>query len=168
MAISDWRNKDWSKVVLTDEVKDYVADKYGTDWSYGEQKVDITLKDLWQNPTMNQRLRKLVLIVISSNDDDLLTDEEIVLMGDISFSTTDDDSDDDDSLRRYRKISMTGYVLFLRARDAPTPVDQYVRKLIKSQVKVTNCILPLRVVNAPYVDVESLSTRRKSRKHFVV
>ncbi|GJU04849.1 hypothetical protein Tco_1121279 [Tanacetum coccineum] len=125
MTVLDQRDKDWSKVVLTDEVKDYVVAKE--------------------------------VIVISSND------EEIVLMGDISFSTTNDDSDDDESSRRYRKISMTGYVLFLRARDAPTLVDQYVRKPIKSHVKLTNCVIALRDVNAPNVDVGSLSTRRKSR-----
>ncbi|GJZ00168.1 hypothetical protein Tco_0517597 [Tanacetum coccineum] len=103
MVVSDWRDKDLSKVVLTDEVKDYFVDKYRTDW----------------------------VIVISFNDDDLSTDEEIMLMGDIPFSTTDDDSNDDDSLRCY------------------------------SQVKVTNCVLALRAVNTPDVDVGSLSIRRK-------
>ncbi|GJY50647.1 hypothetical protein Tco_0441494, partial [Tanacetum coccineum] len=88
-------------------------------------------------------------------------------------TTTDDDSDEEQvkkpqaastsTLRGYRKITMTGCVLFLRARDAPILVDQYgyVRKPIKSQVKVANCALASRVVNAPYVDVGSSRTRRK-------
>ncbi|GKC58927.1 hypothetical protein Tco_1086525, partial [Tanacetum coccineum] len=58
---------------------------------------------------------------------------------------------------------MTGRVLFLRARDAPTAVDQYVTKPIKSQVKLTNCVLALRAVNAVDVDVGYSRTRRKSR-----
>ncbi|GJT96030.1 hypothetical protein Tco_1091548 [Tanacetum coccineum] len=57
---------------------------------------------------------------------------------------------------------MTGCALFLRARDAPTPIDQYVKKPIKSQVKMTSCVLALRFVIAPDVDVGSSSTRRKS------
>ncbi|GJV74840.1 hypothetical protein Tco_1506424 [Tanacetum coccineum] len=86
-------------------------------------------------------VRIIEVIVISSYDDDLSTDEEIVLMGDIPFSTTNDDD----------------------THDAPAPVDQYVKKPIKSQVKVTNCVLALRVVNALDMDVGSLSTKRKSR-----
>ncbi|GJT28406.1 hypothetical protein Tco_0908681, partial [Tanacetum coccineum] len=98
------------------------------------------------------------LIVISSDDDDLSTDEDIMLMGDIPFSTFDDDH----RSIHYSKISMTGCVLFLRARDAPTPpVDQYVRKPIKSQIKVTNCVLTLRAINALDLDVGYSSTRRK-------
>nr|GEY49685.1 hypothetical protein [Tanacetum cinerariifolium] len=65
--------------------------------------------------------------------------------------------------RRYRKTSMTGCVLFLRAHDVPAPVDQYVKKPIKSHVKVA-----LRAVIAPDVDVGSLSKNRKSRKLLVV
>lgn len=45
-------------------------------------------------------------------------------------------------------------VLFLRARDAPTPVDQYARRPIKSKVKLTNYVFALRVVNALNVDVD--------------
>nr|GEU80514.1 hypothetical protein [Tanacetum cinerariifolium] len=94
-------------------------------------------------------------------------------MGDISFSTTDDDESDEEqsqassstsTSRRYKKISMTGCVLFLKARDAPTPVDQYVWKFIKSQVKLTNCILALRVVNASNVDVGSSKGEVKEMK----
>ncbi|GJX10541.1 hypothetical protein Tco_0200400 [Tanacetum coccineum] len=103
---------------------------------------------------------------------------------DMPFLTTDDDSDDDESdddsdeeqhvkkpqdtststSKGYKKIAMSVFVLFLRARDVPTPVDQngYVRKPIKSHVKVTNCVLALKVVNALDVDVGSSSIKRKS------
>ncbi|GKC58000.1 hypothetical protein Tco_1085598, partial [Tanacetum coccineum] len=161
-------DKDWSKVILTDEVKYHVVDKYGMDWAYDEQKFDIILEDLWQKSNNEPKVAEVVeVIVISSNDDDLSTDEEIVLMGDIPFSATDDDSDDNHSSKHYKKISMTRCVLFLRARAAPAPVDQYVWKRIKSQVKVTKCVLALRVVNAPDVDVRSSSTRRKSMYAFI-
>ncbi|GKB34328.1 pelargonidin 3-O-(6-caffeoylglucoside) 5-O-(6-O-malonylglucoside) 4'''-malonyltransferase, partial [Tanacetum coccineum] len=86
------------------------------------------------------------VIAISSNDENLSSDEEILLMCDIPLSDTDEEQPHATSTSiRYRKISMTGCVLFLRARDAPTPVNQYVRKPIKSQVKVTSCVLALRV-----------------------
>ncbi|GKE45106.1 hypothetical protein Tco_1472390 [Tanacetum coccineum] len=69
-----------------------------------------------------------------------------MLMGDIQFLDIDEEQPQTASTSiYYRKISMTGCVLFLRARDAPTPVNQYVRKPIKSQVKVTSCVLALRV-----------------------
>ncbi|GJY58486.1 hypothetical protein Tco_0458378 [Tanacetum coccineum] len=59
--------------------------------------------------------------------------------------------------------TMTGCVLCFRARDAPIVVDQYVTKPIKSQVKLTNCVLALRAVNVVDVNVGSLRIRKKSR-----
>ncbi|GKC40503.1 hypothetical protein Tco_1052887, partial [Tanacetum coccineum] len=60
-------------------------------------------------------------------DEDLLFDEEIMLMGDIPFSDTDEEQPQGAlTSRRYRTISMSGCVLLLRTRDAPTPVDQYI------------------------------------------
>ncbi|GJZ60564.1 hypothetical protein Tco_0616380 [Tanacetum coccineum] len=116
------------------------------------------------------------VIVISLDDDDLSTDEQITLMGDVPFSTTDDDSDDDDTndetyeekhfkkqqsgltSRGYRKIAMTRCVLFLRARDTPTFGTH-----LKTQVKVTNCVLALKDVNAPAINLGSSSKHRRSR-----
>ncbi|GJX72827.1 hypothetical protein Tco_0311422 [Tanacetum coccineum] len=103
------------------------------------------------------------------SDEDLSSDEEIVLMGDVNFSNTDDDSDTSSAkeqpqvhqlqpLRRYRKIYTTGCVLFLRALNAL--VDQFVKKPIKSKVKLTNCILALRAPNT--LEVGSSSQKRKS------
>ncbi|GKE64442.1 hypothetical protein Tco_1518603 [Tanacetum coccineum] len=98
---------------------------------------------------------------MSSSDEDLLSDEEIMLKCDIQFSDTDEEQPQATSTsRRYKKISMTGCVLFLSARDAPALVDQYVTKPIKSHVKVTSCVLALRAVTAPDVDVGSSSIRR--------
>ncbi|GJR06631.1 hypothetical protein Tco_0529615 [Tanacetum coccineum] len=99
-------------------------------------------------------------------------------MGDVPFSTTDDNDDDDthdesyeaqhvkkqqsaSTSRGYWKIIMNGCVIFLRARDAPSTSF---RKPIKMQVKVTNCVLALRAVNAPYINVGSSSKHRRSRK----
>ncbi|GJW93388.1 hypothetical protein Tco_0173060, partial [Tanacetum coccineum] len=65
-------------------------------------------------------------VVISSSYEDLSCDEEMMLMGDIPFSNTDEEQPQVASTstsRRFRKISMTGCVLFLRARDTPAPVD---------------------------------------------
>nr|GEV93058.1 hypothetical protein [Tanacetum cinerariifolium] len=147
--------------------------KVAKDWAYDEPKIDIILEDLWKKANNQPKVAKEVIVI--SYDDDLSNDEEIMLMGDIPFSTTDDDDSDEDqhvkkpqvaltsNSRRYRKISMTECVLFLRAHDAPTPVNQYVKKPIKSHVKVTNCIITLRVVNALDMDVGSSSTRKKSR-----
>ncbi|GJZ83321.1 UvrD-like helicase, ATP-binding domain, P-loop containing nucleoside triphosphate hydrolase [Tanacetum coccineum] len=59
--------------------------------------------------------------------------------------------------------TMTGCVLCFRARDAPTIVDQYVTKPIKSQAKLTNCVLALRAVNVIDVNVGSSRIRKKSR-----
>ncbi|GKE07501.1 hypothetical protein Tco_1399519 [Tanacetum coccineum] len=182
--------KDWSKLVLTNELFVYVLAKHGKVWKDDYASVDIIVDDLWKKIHNQPEIAKEV-IVISLDDDALLTDEEITLMGDIPFSTTNDDSDDDDNdddsdeeqhvkkpqaastsastSRGYKKIALTGRVLFLRARDAPpTSFDhyEYVRKTIKTEVKVTNCVLSLRVVNAPILDVGSSSTRMKSRKPF--
>nr|GEU59566.1 RNA-directed DNA polymerase, eukaryota [Tanacetum cinerariifolium] len=58
---------------------------------------------------------------------------------------------------------ISSFFFWCRYCDAPTLVDQYFKKPIKSQVKLTNCVLALRPVNALDVDVGSSSTRRKSR-----
>nr|GEV25033.1 reverse transcriptase, RNA-dependent DNA polymerase [Tanacetum cinerariifolium] len=125
--------------------------------------VDIILKDLWQKAYNESEVVKEV-IRISSSDEDLSSDEEMMLMGDIPFSNTDEEQPQVASTsRRYRKISMTECVPFLRARDTPTPGDQYVKKPIKIHVKLTNYVLGLRVVNAPDVDVGFSITKKKSR-----
>nr|GEV58055.1 hypothetical protein [Tanacetum cinerariifolium] len=88
--------KDWSKVVVIDELFDYVLAKYGKGWKNDDAIVNIIVDNLWKKSTINQRLQKLYnaeVIVKSSNDDALSTDEQITLMADIPFSTTDDDSD---------------------------------------------------------------------------
>ncbi|GJX14704.1 hypothetical protein Tco_0206462 [Tanacetum coccineum] len=90
------------------------------------------------NSPMGMRLRNGDgdVIVISSSDEDISFDEEIMLMGDIPFSDTDEEQPQGAlTSRRYRTISMSGCVLLLRTRDAPTPVDQYVRKPIKNRLK---------------------------------
>nr|GEZ66144.1 hypothetical protein [Tanacetum cinerariifolium] len=82
--------------------------------------VDIILKDLLQKAYNESEVVKV--IVISSSDEDLSSDEEMMLMGDIPFSNTDEEQPQVASTsRRYRKISMTECVPFLRARDTPTP-----------------------------------------------
>ncbi|GJT53931.1 hypothetical protein Tco_0988985 [Tanacetum coccineum] len=58
VVVPDLTDKDWSKVLLTDEVKDYVVDKYGTDWAYDEQKIDIILEDLWQKANNEPEVAK--------------------------------------------------------------------------------------------------------------
>ncbi|GJW97918.1 hypothetical protein Tco_0179726 [Tanacetum coccineum] len=97
---------------------------------------------------------------VSSHLMKISSDEEIMLMCDIQFS--EEQPQATSTSRRYKKISMTGCVLFLSARDAPALVDQYVTKPIKSHVKVTSCVLALRAVTTPDVDVGSSSIRRKS------
>ncbi|GJU57378.1 zinc finger BED domain-containing protein RICESLEEPER 2-like protein [Tanacetum coccineum] len=140
---------DFEEEILTIEVQDNEATPLSDE--------EITLDAASQGTMASE------VIVISSSDEDLSSDEKIVLMGDIQFSDADDEQPQATSTsRRYRKISMSGYVLFLIASDAPTPVDQYVRKPIKGHVKVTSCVLALRVVIAPDVDVGSSNTRRKS------
>ncbi|GKD17405.1 hypothetical protein Tco_1206563, partial [Tanacetum coccineum] len=129
-----------------------------------------------------KKLMEVTKVIVISSDDDLSTNEQITLIGDVPFSNTDDDSDDDDSddddtndesyeeqnvkkqqsgstSRGYRKIAMTGCVLFLRARDAPTTSFG---TPIKTQVKVTNCVLALKAVNAPAINVASSSKHRRS------
>ncbi|GJT55297.1 hypothetical protein Tco_0990351 [Tanacetum coccineum] len=135
MALLDWKDKDWSKVVITDEILEYVIDKYERDRKENDEIIDIMLQDLWQKAYNELEVTKD-------------TDEEQPQVASTS--------------RRYRKISMTGCVLFLRACNAPTPVDQYVNKPKKGKVKVTNRVLALKVVNALDVDVGSSSTSRKS------
>ncbi|GKA23673.1 hypothetical protein Tco_0709706 [Tanacetum coccineum] len=132
--------KDWSKLVLTDELFEYVLAKYGKGWKNDDAIVDIIL----YNAEVN---------VISSDDDALLTDEEITLMGDIPFSTTDDDSDDDENDDDTRDAPLASFDQY-----------EYVRKPTKTKVKVTNYVLSLRDINALVMDVGSSSIRRKSRK----
>nr|GEX04662.1 zinc finger, CCHC-type [Tanacetum cinerariifolium] len=92
-----------------------------------------------------------------------------MLMCDIPFSHIHEDQTQAAStLRFYKKISMTGCVLFLKVRDAPTVVDQYVTKLIKIKVKLTNCILALRAINVVDLDVGSSKTWKKLRRHILL
>ncbi|GKC05363.1 hypothetical protein Tco_0996973, partial [Tanacetum coccineum] len=99
----------------------------------------------------------LKVIVISCSDEYFFSHEEIRLMGDISFLDIDEDQTQVASTSRlYKKISMTECVIFLKVHDAPTVVDQYVTKPIKSQVKLTNCVLALRAIN---VDLDVGSSR---------
>ncbi|GKC80582.1 hypothetical protein Tco_1131356 [Tanacetum coccineum] len=160
--VDSLKDKDWTKVVLTDEIIEYVIAKYEKNWKENEKTVDIILEELRiKKPTMNQRFRNV-------SDEDLSIDEDIELMGDVSFADTDNDDNTEgqpqavstSTSRRYnKKISMTVCILFLRAPNAP--VDQYVKKPIKSKVKLTNCILALSASNAP--DVGSSSIKRKSK-----
>ncbi|GJT39997.1 hypothetical protein Tco_0939862 [Tanacetum coccineum] len=62
---NSWKGKDWTKVVLTDEIMEYYS-------------IAILLFEIEE------------VIVVSSSDENLSTDEEIVLMGDVSFSDDDD------------------------------------------------------------------------------
>ncbi|GJU13534.1 proteasome subunit alpha type-5 [Tanacetum coccineum] len=162
------KDKDWTKVVLTDKIMEYVIVKYEKNWKANDEMDDIILEDLRKKAYNEPEVAKV--IVISSSDEDLLSDEEIVLMGGVSLSYIDDDDSAEEqpqvasTSRRYRKIFMTGCVLFLRAYNAP--VDQYVKKPIKSKVKLINCILALRAPNAP--DVGSSNTKRKSNAGFLV
>ncbi|GJW94123.1 hypothetical protein Tco_0173795 [Tanacetum coccineum] len=166
--------KDFSKAVITDDHYEYILAKYGKSWVHDDSLVGIIYNDLLEKVNMKPEIAK----VISSDDDDLSTDEQITLMGDVPFSTTDDDSDDDDTddetyeekhfkkqqsgstSRGYRKIAMTGCVLFLRARDTPTASFG---THIKTQVKVTNCVLALKDVNAPAINLGSSIKHRRSR-----
>ncbi|GJS22587.1 hypothetical protein Tco_0451219 [Tanacetum coccineum] len=146
MAVPDGKGKeDWSKLVLRDELFEYVLAKYGKDWKDDDAINAFTYCLIAYVQCI---MLKVEAIVISSDDDDLSTDEEIVLMGDVLFSTTSNDDSDEEhvkkpqasstsTLRGYRKIAITGCV------------------------KVANCALASRVVNAPYVDVGSSRTRRK-------
>ncbi|GKC32418.1 hypothetical protein Tco_1039712 [Tanacetum coccineum] len=45
-TLPDWKNKDWSIVVTTDEILEYVIAKYGRKWKEIDEIVDIILKDL--------------------------------------------------------------------------------------------------------------------------
>ncbi|GKC91588.1 pentatricopeptide repeat-containing protein [Tanacetum coccineum] len=106
---------------------------------------------------------------MSSIDEDLSADEEIVLRRHIILRHTDEEQLQATSTSRcYRKGSMTGCVLFIRARDAPAQVDQYVRKPIKSLVTLISCVLALRAVIAPDVDVGSSSTNRMLSNYGVI
>ncbi|GKC39595.1 hypothetical protein Tco_1051979 [Tanacetum coccineum] len=170
--------KDFFKVVITNDHYEYILAKYEKRWVHDESMVGIVYNDLLERVNMKPKLVKEV-IVISSDDDDLSTNEQITLIGDVPFSTTDDDSDDDDTddddtndesyeeqhvkkqqfgstSRVYRKIAMTGCVLFLRAHDAPTTSFG---TPIKTQVKVTNCVLALKAIN-----VASSSKHKMSRE----
>ncbi|GJR29679.1 hypothetical protein Tco_1105911 [Tanacetum coccineum] len=130
---------------------------------YNDGLLDEILEDLWKKAYNEPELAK-------DFDEDLSSDEEIVLMGDVNFSNTDDDCDTSSAkeqprvhqlqpLRCYRKIYTTGCVLFLRALNAL--VDQFVKKPIKSKIKLTNCILALRAPNT--LDVGSSSQKRESK-----
>nr|GEX54246.1 hypothetical protein CTI12_AA572790 [Tanacetum cinerariifolium] len=68
MFVPDLRDKECSKVLLTDEVKDYVVDKYGTDWAYDQQKIDIKLEDLWQKANNVPEVMKGECIPLESID----------------------------------------------------------------------------------------------------
>ncbi|GJZ68319.1 hypothetical protein Tco_0631559, partial [Tanacetum coccineum] len=48
MALPNWKDKDWSKVVITDEILEYVIDKYRRNLKENDEIVDIILEDLWQ------------------------------------------------------------------------------------------------------------------------
>ncbi|GJZ62957.1 magnesium transporter MRS2-1-like protein, partial [Tanacetum coccineum] len=131
-------------------------------WKESDELVDMILEDMWQKAYNEPDVAKV--IVMSSIDEDLSADEEIVLRRHIILRHTDEEQLQATSTSRcYRKGSMTGCVLFIRARDAPAQVDQYVRKPIKSLVTLISCVLALRAVIAPDVDVGSSSTNRMLR-----
>ncbi|GKC87079.1 hypothetical protein Tco_1147728 [Tanacetum coccineum] len=84
MALPNWKDKDWSKVVITDEILEYVIDKYRRNLKENDEIVDIILEDLWQKTYNEPEVAKV--IVISTSNEDLSSDEEIVLMVDMPFS----------------------------------------------------------------------------------
>ncbi|GJR16035.1 hypothetical protein Tco_0798687 [Tanacetum coccineum] len=131
-AVPDWKDKDWSKVVITDEILKYAIVKDGRNWKENNERVDIIFEDLWQKAYNESEVVKKV-VVISSSDEDLSSDEEITLMGDIPFSDTNEEQP---------QTTLTSTSI--------------------QDVKLTNCILALRAVNAQDVDVGSSSTRRNS------
>ncbi|GJU92356.1 hypothetical protein Tco_1304779 [Tanacetum coccineum] len=85
VALPYWKDKDWSKVVITDEIFEYVIDKCGRNLKENNEMVNIILKYLRQKAYNEPEVAKKVT-VISSRDEDLFSDEEIVLMGDNLFS----------------------------------------------------------------------------------
>nr|GEV98713.1 retrotransposable element Tf2 [Tanacetum cinerariifolium] len=91
---------DWSKFVVTEDMVDYVLDKYGNKWEVDKKIDDVILDDLQR--TFNEpNLVKEVIVISSSDDgvssDDLITTkEESMLMGEDPFLDTNSSSDDDD------------------------------------------------------------------------
>ncbi|GJY62677.1 hypothetical protein Tco_0464137 [Tanacetum coccineum] len=77
--------KDYTKLLVTDEMVEYVLEKYGKNWNYDKEKGKEAEHD-------HLRVNKVVVQVSSDEDDSsegFFGDEDVVLFNDVKYPLTD-------------------------------------------------------------------------------